>query len=275
MKKQNVTNIFKTAGATVSRHSPEILTGIGIAGMCTTVILAVKATPKALQLIEDEKNQQNYELCKEARDNGYDSCSQVDQLKLLEVVKVAWKPYIPAAVSGIVSISCLIGANSVNARRNAALATAYKLSETAFAEYRDKVVETVGEKKEKVVREKVNEKRIADNPVTKNEIIITEKGNTLFYDVMSSRYFKSDIDTIKRIENKLNKRMLSEMYISLSEFYDEIGIDHTKNSDDLGWNINKDGLIEFDFDSKIADDRTPCIVLDYMVAPRYDFSTLY
>lgn len=275
MKKPNVTNIFKTAGATVSRHSPEILTGIGIAGMCTTVILAVKATPKALRLIEDEKNRQNCGLYKEAKDNGYDSCPRVDQLKLLEVVKVAWKPYIPAAVSGIVSISCLIGANSVNARRNAALATAYKLSETAFAEYRDKVVETVGEKKEKVVREKVNEKRITDNPVTKNEIIITEKGNTLFYDVMSSRYFKSDIDTIKRIENKLNKRMLSEMYISLSEFYDEIGIDHTKNSDDLGWNINKDGLIEFDFDSKIADDGTPCIVLDYMVAPRYDFSTLY
>ena len=27
------------------KHSPEILTGIGIAGMITTTVLAVKATP--------------------------------------------------------------------------------------------------------------------------------------------------------------------------------------------------------------------------------------
>ena len=32
----------------VYKHSPEILTGIGVAGMITSTILAVKATPKAL-----------------------------------------------------------------------------------------------------------------------------------------------------------------------------------------------------------------------------------
>ena len=33
-----------------------ILTGVGIAGMITTTVLAVKATPKALQLIDNKKN---------------------------------------------------------------------------------------------------------------------------------------------------------------------------------------------------------------------------
>ena len=62
MNKSNVTQLLKTAKKTLSKHSPEILTGIGIAGMITTTALAVKATPKALELIEMEKKHQNEEL---------------------------------------------------------------------------------------------------------------------------------------------------------------------------------------------------------------------
>ena len=271
MTKSDVTKIFKNIGTMASRRSPEILVGIGIAGMCTTVVLAVKATPKALELIEDEKNRHNYELCKEARNSSHDSCNQINQLKPVDVVKVAWKPYVPAAVTGAFSIACLIGASSKYARRNAALATAYKLSETALTEYKDKVVETIGEKKEKTVRDKVAKDKVENNPVTKNEVIITEKGNTLCYDTISGRYFRSDIEKIKRAVNELNRQMLNDMYISLSEFYDEIGLSHIKNSDELGWNLD-DGLIDIDFSSQLADDGTPCIVVDYLVAPRYDFS---
>ena len=271
MTKSDVTKFFKDIGAMVSRRSPEILVGIGIAGMCTTVVLAVKATPKALELIEDEKNRQNYELCKEARSNSHDSCNQIDQLKPVDVVKVAWKLYVPAAVTGVFSIACIIGASSKYARRNAALATAYKLSETALTEYKDKVVETIGEKKEKTVRDKVAKDKVENNPVTKNEVIITEKGNTLCYETISGRYFRSDIEKIKRAVNELNRQMLNDMYISLSEFYDEIGLSHIKNSDELGWNLDG-GLIDIDFSSQLADDGTPCVVVDYLVAPRYDFS---
>ena len=68
--------------------------------------------------------------------------------------------------------------------------------------------------------------------------------------------------------------MLSEMYISLTEFYNEIGLEPTKISDDLGWDLD-DGLIELDISSQITDDGRPCIVIDYLVAPRYDYSKLY
>ena len=265
MDKQKVTQFFKGIQKAATKKSPEILTGIGIAGMITTTVLAVKATPKALELIENEK-----ESKKEDSDDK-------PGLNAVEVVKVAWKPYIPAVVTGVVSVACLIGASSVNARRNAALATAYQLSTNALTEYKEKVVETIGEKKEKGIREKIAQDKVTQNPVSKSEVVITGAGDVLFLEPVSMRYFTSDIEKVRKIINDINYRMTCGMeeYISLSEFYDEISIDHTKNSDDLGWNINKDGLIEFDFDSKIADDGTPCIVLDYMVAPRYDFSTLY
>ena len=260
MNKPNFTKIFNNIKDAVGKHSPEILTGIGIAGMLTTTVLAVKATPKALELIKED-----------SRDNHDGDPYAYTKV---EAVKSAWKCYIPATISGAVSIACIVGATSVNARRNAALATAYKIAETSLHEYRDKVVETIGEKKEKVIRDNIQQDRVDKNPVSRNEVIITGKGKTLCYDTISGRYFDSDIEDIKKAVNELNHRMLLENYISLSEFYDEIGLSHTKNSDDLGWNLNEEGLIELSFSPVMSEDDRPAIAIDYYVAPRYDFSKL-
>ena len=110
MNKQAFMNIAKGVKRVLRKHSPEILTGIGIAGMIATTVTAVRATPKALQLIDAR------EIKEEKR------------LSTAEVVKTTWKCYIPAAMTGTLSVACLIGASSVNAKRNAALATAYTLS---------------------------------------------------------------------------------------------------------------------------------------------------
>lgn len=254
MGKTNLATIAKDIRKFASKRSPEILTGIGIAGMITTAILAVRATPKALELIEEQKEEES-----------------VDELSSFEVVKVAWKPYIPAMVTCVASTACLIGASSVNTKRNAALATAYKLSETALSEYRDKVVETIGEKKERIVRDKVAEERVKKNPVSKNEVIITGNGKTLCFDPISGRYFMCSIETIKKAENTLNKQMLHDIsgYVSLNEFYDELGLDHTSVGNDLGWNTNQ--LIDIDFSSQLNDNGEPSVVLDYLVAPKCDY----
>ncbi len=132
MGKLNLSNIVKGVRTTMIKHSPEILTGIGIAGMITTTVMAVRATPKAIELIEKEKDRQNRELLKKAEENGHDTCNYIERLKPIDIIKTTWKCYIPAAIIGGLSIACLIGANSVNARRNAALATAYTLSESAL-----------------------------------------------------------------------------------------------------------------------------------------------
>lgn len=259
MDKQTVTSFFKGVRVWTTKHSPEILTGIGITGMITTTVLAVQATPKALRLIEDKKANE-----------------EIHELTPVETVKTAWKPYVPAVVTGVVSIACLVGASSVNARRNAALATAYKLSETAFAEYRSRVIENIGERKEKVVREQVAQTKVDKVPVTKSEVIIAGNGEVLFLEPVSGRYFTSDIEHIRRTINEFNYRMTTGMeeYISLSEFYDAIHLPHTSTSDDLGWNLYRDGLIDTNFSAAVADDGRPCLVLEYAVSPRYEYMKL-
>ena len=270
--KLNVSKLCKDAKVMVSKRSPEILTGLGIAGMITTTVLAVKATPKAMKLLEEAKKDIFDNLDPEDISGNNTDYTDIS-LKPIEMVKVAWKPYIPAAITGIASISCIIGASSVHAKRNAAIAAAYNLSQTALTEYKEKVVETIGEKKEQAIKDKIAKDKVKKDPVSKSEVIVTGKGNTLCYDAFNSRYFYSDIDQIKRAINELNRIMLNQMYVSLNDFYDELNLKHSGNGDELGWKLD-DGFIEVDFSSQLSDDGRPCLVIEYMVAPRYDYSKL-
>lgn len=255
MKKGCIPKAAKTVWLATKKHSPEILTGIGIAGMLTTVVLAVRATPKALRLIDEKK-----------------ADIPEETIPRIEAVKAAWKVYVPAVLTGILSTICLIGANSVNQRRNAAIAAAYSLSESALKEYREKVVETIGERKEQAIRDDIAKDRITENPV--REVIVSDRGSTLCYDSLSGRYFKSDIEKLRRIVNDLNRRMRDEMFISLNDFYcavDNPDLGPTKLGDMLGWNIDK-GYIDLNFSSQLTTDGTPCLVLDYTVVPEYEYN---
>lgn len=255
MSKTNVRKLIGGVTDTLRKRSPEILTGLGIAGMATTTFLAVKATPKALLLIEEAKEKKD-----------------IQKLTPVDTIKVAWKPFLPAAITGIASVTCLIGATSANAKRNAAITAAYEISKTALTEYKEAVVETVGEKKAKEVKEAVAKKQIeaAPQPI-EQEIILTEQGSTICYDTISGRYFKSDYDKIKKAENILNRDLMDQNYISLNEFYYQLGLPATKLGNELGWNSN-DGLIEFTMSSQLMDNGKPVLVVDYCIAPRYGYS---
>lgn len=273
----NVKNIFGAIGSTAKRYSPEILTGIGIVGMISTTVLAVRATPKALVLLENKKRDIKLARIREARESG-DKHTDGSELKLtvLETVKTTWKCYIPAVVTGACSTACLVGASSVNARRNAALAAAYAISETALSDYKEKVFETLGEKKAEEVKDAIARDKIEKNPVDQQKIIITDKGNTLCYDHLSGRYFKSDVEQIRRAVNSLNERLLFDEHVCLNEFYDEIGLEEIYPiGDTLGWTVNPDssdkGLIQLEFSSQLANGDTPCIVVGFSNPPIYEY----
>ena len=254
MNKEGLKRTIKSAERVLTKYSPGILTGIGIAGMIGATFMAVKATPKALYLIEAKKEE-----------------SEVEELTTVETIKTCWTCYIPATLTTVLSAACLIGASTVSAKRNAALATAYSISEAALREYQEKVVEVIGEKKEKAVRDAVAKDQIERDPVTKSEVVIIDSNsNTLCYEPLSGRYFKSTIDKIKKAEIKLDRQMIQEMYVSLNDFYWEIGLDGTDLGDKMGWNLSK-GYMDLSFSSQLADDGTPCAVIVYGIPPVYDY----
>lgn len=249
--------IDKLKGTLIEKR-PEILMGLGITGMFASMVLAVKATPKVYDIIKDEQ---------QARE----SYGERD-LDKLDIVKLGWKHYIPAGVLFGLSSACLLSSNTEYAKRSAALAAAYGISEKALNEYRNKIVETFGEDVEKGVRDAISKDRIDKDPKTK-EVVIAGEGQVLCYDTISGRYFKSTMDRLKKAENKLNYELLHNVYFSLNDFYDELDLSSTDVGRDLGWNVD-DGLIEIYYSSQITETGVPCIVINYTTQPKYGFSKM-
>ena len=220
MNKQAIANTLKSLQKTMRKHSPAILTGIGIAGMAAAAVMAVRATPKALRMVDDR------EIEDEKR------------LTTSEIVKTTWKCYIPAAVTGVCSAACIIGASSISARRNAALVTAYTISETALKEYKDKAVEVVGPKKEQAIRDAVAKEQLEQAGVPERKFIPTGRGETPCFD-------------------------------PLNEFMQEIGLEPCDSSigETMGWDIDK-GYIDLDFSSQLVD-GVPYLVIGHHVPPTY------
>ena len=257
MNKVNTKDLLAGVRTGLKKNAPIILTGVGILGFIGTTVMAIKSTPKAMALIEERKKELHQ-----------------DKLPPVEVVKTTWRCYIPTVVTGAASIGCILKANSISTRRNAALVTAYNLSKTALSEYKDKVVETIGEKKEKAIRESISQDKLDKNPVQNNEIIVTERGTTRCYDGVFGRYFYSDIELINRAINKVNRDIVAYNYASLNDFYSELGLEPIDIGDELGWNID-DGQIDIEYDAKIASDGKPAIVIRYTVAPRREYSMMF
>ena len=244
-------SFFKVAKEEMVQHGPEILTGLGIASMFSSIIFTVWATPKAKKAIAKKKK----ELKK-------------DRLDIWETIGASWKYYIPTAASFAAGTACVIGSDTIFKKRTAAIAAAYSITETALTEYKNKVKETVGESKEEKIREKIIEDKIRENPPKSSEVIITNKGETLFYETISGRYFKSDMERVRRAENELNRNMRSDIQISVNDLYMMLGLPITNRvNDDIGWDIDY-GYIEFIFSAHMSEDDQPCISIDYRIPPR-------
>ena len=260
--------IGKKIGKTIFKNSPTILTGISVAGLITTTLLAVRATPRALMLLEDEQCARR-EKAKTHEPVGI----LPDSLTKKETVMITWKCYVPAAISGVITIACIMSANSINLRRNAALAGLYSLSETALKEYQAKVIETIGQNKERKIKDELAKDKITRNPVEEKKVIHTGKGEVLCYDAFSGRYFRSDIEYIRKVLNNLSSDLLTNIdkFTTLNDIYSELGLREIKTGDMLGWYIDdmRRGSIEPNFSSHLTEDGKPCLVLDFADMPRY------
>ena len=239
---------IKKGAFLINKEAPTILTGITIISGISATISAIYATPKALYLIQDE----------ETRNSG---------LSPTEIVKVTWRCYVPTVFFTIISISSAIGANSISLQRNAAISGLYALSEKAYKEYKEKVLDIIGERKEEKIRDAISQDRLDKDPLSRKEVIVIGKGDTLFYDSLSGRYFKTEIETVRRVQNDFNQDLLSEMYRSLNELYYELGLEGTELGKNIGWSTDY-GLLDIHFSSKIAEGGIPCIVLDFNNPPR-------
>jgi len=244
-------------GRALSKNSPAILTGLGVAGLVGTVILAVKATPKAMEILGQEKI---------FRSEEYHDFEQID---ILDTIKLTWKCYVPTGAMAITTIACMISSNHISTRRNAALASLFTVAEETLREYQAKVVEQIGENKEKKIQEEIKQDHLDQTPQSGQTVMFTGNGNYLCFDNFSKRYFRSDVEAIRRSENKFNQHLLREGWLGINDFYEELGLEPIELGDEFGW-IAERSLLEIKFDTKMAKDTNePCLIIDYRVTPNH------
>lgn len=244
-------NIAKRTEKFFADNSPVVLTVFAVTGTLTTAYLTGLASFKAIEIISEEQNRRFM-------------MNENSLIEDKEKFQLVWKEYIPAAGVCLGTLGCIITANRIGTRRAAAMAAAYSISEKAFSEYKEKVVEKLGDNKERAIRDEIAQDRIIANPSTGREVLVG-RGDVLCFDAYTGRYFLSSMEEIKKAQNDTNYEILHNNYCSLGEFYNRLGLPGTSFSEEVGW--NSDHLLEVIFSTVLADDGQPCLSLRFTVEP--------
>jgi hypothetical protein len=243
---KTLTQLSGTVQRYLKANSPVILTVSAGVGVLTTSYLVGRASFKAAEVIR--KDEEKYGTHGE----------RLGRLK--ERTKLVWRLYIPAVISGTSTIVCIVGANRAGTAKTMAAQTALTVTERAYSEYRDKVIEEFGERKDKAIRDSVAADRVkADGE--KTNVLVSGPGNVLCCELHTGRYFLSDMETLRRAQNDINAKILSHDYATLYDFYYIVGLKATTTCSDLGWTAPKQ--LELSFSTQLTEDNRPCITFEY------------
>lgn len=246
-----LTDLLKRAENLVRDNSSTILTSFGVSGALTTAYLAAKAGYQSVEIIEREKTRfRNGEIAFSTPDNLFTK---------RETVKLLWKLYIPTAVSGALTITCIVAGARLSNKKTAAAYSLLTISEKAYTEYREKVIEQLGERKEQAIRDEIAQDRVKET--SGQGIIIVGSGGVLCFESHTGRYFNSDMETLRKAQNTINAQLISQNEANLNDFYYLIQLPHTSYSSCAGW--TSDRMMELRFSTVMSEDGRPCISFDY------------
>lgn len=248
--------LAKGAGKLIRQNSPHILTAVGIASYISAIVMTAKAAPLAKPELDAA-----LEARKTCIDNGGDTGEATAECTK-DIIDNVVPLYLGAAGMALLGTVCVIAADRVHMKRQAALMAAYTLSEKALDIYQEKVIKRLGEAKHEAVMDDIAEDGapFAEKP---DKVEVIDNEGVLCYDHVTGRYFKSTIENVRRAEATVVKRLLDETMVSLNDFYAELGLnDVSVIGDALGWDTTRTRL-DIHFTSMLDNDGVPCLVLNY------------
>ena len=294
--KEKLMNVYNGVKGKVEKHSPEILMGVGVVGVVATTVTACRATMKINDILDE---------CVETRDKiksvqenpAYDDrYSDEDAQKDLTInyvqtgVKIA-KLYAPSVALGVLSVGCLVGSHSVMQKRNAALSAAYLTVDKSFKEYKQRVIDRVGEEVEKEIRYGIKAEEVVETVTDEdgNETTVTETVKMMnpnlysdyarFFDE-ASPYWQKDPEYnlvfLKAQQQYANDLLRAKGRLFLNDVYDMLGIEKTKAGQIVGWvydpeNPNGDNFVDFGI-YDMSKERVRAFVNGYEATILLDFN---
>ena len=246
-------NLLKSSKLFLKKNASTILTCAGGVGVVTTSVLAVKATPKALALLDEAKKEKS------------------EDLTTWDKVIVAGPAYIPSILSGTATIACIFGANILNHRQQASLMSAYALLDNSYKEYKKKVEELYGDGADEHVRTELAKDQYEEN------VYPLEDNKVLFYEEYSRQYFEAAMEDVLRAEYFLNRDFTYHGYACLNELYALLKLPQTPYGEVLGWSayavhdMQWYSWVEFNHRKVEMDDGLECYILEILTEPIPNF----
>jgi len=244
----------------LKQASPTILTCVSVIGVVVTSVMAVKATPKAVDLIRADSR----------RNHDGDPYAYTK----LEAVKSCWQCYITAGIVGLSTISCIFGVNVLNKRNQASLVSAYALLNQSYQQYREAAKSVYGEDADSKIKVQMakNVYISADGYSLYSKDLDPESERILCYDLYSQRYFITTMASVLNAQYHLNRNLSLRGDVSVNEFYEFLGIDKIDCGDEIGWSMDElmeDGIMWLDFENNHVemDDGMECCVISTLWDP--------
>jgi hypothetical protein len=250
----NLSRKFGRQILVAQKHSPRILFVAGVVGVATSTVLACRATLKleeVLAEIEDDLNTAKH--LKHEKYSEEDRRKDIAYVYIRTGVKIT-KLYGPSIVLGVASVGALAGSHHILSKRNAALTAAYASLQKGFNEYRQRVVDELGEDKERELRYQVKEVADGKDEAGKKKTIQEATGSpsmyARFFDA-NNRNWNSNSEYnmlfLRCQQNYLNDLLKSRGHVFLNDVYDNLGMDRSKEGSVVGWlwDSSGDGYVDF------------------------------
>lgn len=261
----NVTRTFHKVGFQLKKHSPEILLVTGVVGTVASAIMACKATTKVNIILEDTKHAtevihegvENGEIKGYLEDGtvGMVDYSEEDGKKDLAIVYAQTgmefvKLYGPSVVLGMASIGCILASNNIIRKRNVALTAAYASVDSAFKEYRGRVIERFGKELDRELKYNIKAKEIEETVVNEDGTETTVTSTVQVAEIpehsIYSRFFDETAKGwdknanynrmfLDQTERAANRKLKERGHLFLNEVYDMLGIQRTPEGQIVGW----------------------------------------
>lgn len=272
------------------KYSPELLLGAGIVGIISGTIMACKATPKAVQIMEEANQTLDtiHEVQKTTEEEVYTPQDFRKDIALtyIQTAGKLIRTYGPSVLVLITGIGLVFGSHHILSKRNAAITAAYTLVNQGYSEYRKRVAEKFGEEVEKQIRyniveeeteetivdDKGKEKKKKDKKTVVNDICASPYAK--FFDAASREWvddMEANLTKLKILQGHFNKQLENEGFLCLNDVYKALDIPTTRAGQIVGWWLEKGETPHVDFgvfgptNKRAVNLYEDCILLDFNV----------
>ncbi len=248
-------------------HSAALYTAVGVSSSLSAIIFGIAVTPENTRKLDNERDER-------AR-------LGIPEMTFWEKARMIGPSYIPCAGLFGISAACFILNTLGEERKIATLAGLYSMSEKSFEEYRNKVKDMFGDRKEVKVRDEIAVDHAKLANMNQTAYIYTGDGDYPCLDAWSNTKFRSSQIAIEKARIAILDRIRNEMYISLEEVYDEMHLPLRLNQkgeplidrSDIGWTQDDD--LQFFYTYTGDSNGEPMMVITFYPSPHPDFNRLY